>query len=104
MSKTDGRHLSEETLQHLRRQAHELRKAGRTWSAMAEALGVSRRSVISWATRFGVGGESELNNVASSRRGRIFGENRTLTLAQETLLRDKIMEGSPSRLDLPYAM
>lgn len=104
MSKTDGRHLSEETLQHLRRQAHELRKAGRTWSAIAEALGVSRRSVIKWATKFGVGGLSELENVTSRRRGRIFGENRTLTLAQETLLRDSIIEGSPSQLGLPYAM
>lgn len=104
MSKTDGRRLSEETLQHLRRQAHELRKAGRTWSAIAEALGVSRRSVIKWATKFGVGGLSALENVTSRRRGRIFGENRTLTLAQETLLRDRIIEGIPSQLGLPYAM
>jgi transposase len=104
MSKIDGRHLSEDTLQYLRRQAHELRKAGRTWSAIAEALGVSRRILIDWGKRFGVGGDEELGDVTSAKRGRTFGDHRTLDLAQETLLRDRIVQGSPAQLGLPYAM
>lgn len=104
MNKLDGRHLSEDTLQYLRHQAHELRNAGYTWNAISEALGVSRRCVITWASKYGIGGKSEPESVASGKHGRVYGENRTLTLAQETLVRDRIIEGSPSRLGLPYAM
>lgn len=104
MDKLDARKFSEETLQVLRRQADRLRREGRTWDEIAAIVGVNRSAVLNWHKRYGIGEAGVLGDVSSSKRGRMFGDSRTLDMAQETLLRDKIVQGSPMHLNLPYAL
>lgn len=104
MDTLDGRKLSEDDLQLLRRLAHRLRKKNYTWEEVADILGLSLSVVIGWGRRFGVGGKDEDLHVSSGRRGARYGERRTLNLARETLLRDEILQHSPSKLGLPYAV
>ncbi|HNO73993.1 MAG TPA: IS630 family transposase [Accumulibacter sp.] len=100
----DARSLSEESLELLRLQAHRLRKAGRKWSEVAEIVGVHVSTVMSWARRFDVGGESAPDSVSSARRGRQFGEKRTISLVDEMALRDQIVGGNPDQMSLPFAL
>ena len=104
METQDGRKLSEDNLQLLRRLAHRLRKRQYTWDEIADILDLSRPAVISWARRFGVGGDDEHLHVESGERGARFGERRTLSLARETILRDEILQRSPDKFGLPYAL
>ena len=103
MDKLDARSLPEETLEVLRRQAHRLRCEGRAWSEIASIVGVHLSTVMSWSRRFDIGSVS-VREVASARRGRRFGEGRTLELADEVRLREGILGGPPSRLGLGYAL
>jgi transposase len=103
MDKPDGRSLSEESLELLRRQAHRLRREGRTWAEIASTVGVHLSTVMSWSRRFDIG-SAEAGEVASARRGRRFGEGRRLELADEVRLRELIVGGPPSALGLPYAL
>ena len=104
MEARDARSLPEEVLEELRRQAHRLRQEGHTWEAIASIVGVNRWTLMSWARRFGVGGERELGEVASARRGRRFGEGRRLSLADEVGLREQIIGTLPTALGLPHAL
>ena len=103
---TDGRSLSEESLEMLRRQAHRLRlEDKRTWSEIASIVGVHLSTVMSWARRFDIGSAAiSALEVASAQRGRRFGQHRTLELADEVRLREIVVEGTPSALGLPYAL
>jgi transposase len=103
MMKHDARSLSEESLELLRRQAHRLRLEGRTWAEIASIVGVHMSTLMSWVRRFKIG-TSGLSEVSSARRGRRFGENRTISLADELMLRELIVTGSPSQLGLPFAL
>lgn len=103
MNKSDGRRLSEESLELLRRQAHRLRHEGRPWAEIASIVGVHLSTVMSWSRRFAIG-SAAVGEVASARRGRRFGEGRTLALVDEVGLREWIVSGSPSALALPYAL
>lgn len=105
MNKPDGRRLSEESLEVLRRQAHRLRLQQRTWSEIASIVGVHLSTVMSWSRRFDIGSAADgALEVASAQRGRRFGQARTLELADEVRLREIIVEGPPSRLGLAYAL
>jgi transposase len=85
---TDGRQLSEESLQLLRRQAHRLRhEMNLTWGHIAQIVGVSLSTLMVWVRRFHLNRE-ELGEVASLRRGREYGQKRTLSEADEQALRD----------------
>jgi len=103
MNKPDGRSLSEESLETLRRQAHRLRQEGRTWAEIASIVGVHLSTVMSWSRRFDLGSD-EAVEVASARRGRRFGEGRRLELTDEVGLRQWMLGGPPSALGLPYAL
>ena len=103
MNEFDGRSLSEESLEVLRRQAHRLRRDGRTWAEIAANVGVHLSTVMSWSRRFDIG-TAEATEVTSARRGRRFGEGRTLELADEVRLRELILAGPPSALGLAYAL
>ena len=102
----DGRSLSEESLELLRRQAHRLRlEDRRTWGEIASIVGVHLSTVMSWSRRLDIGSASHSAlEVASAQRGRRFGQHRTLELADEVRLREIVVEGAPSRLGLPYAL
>ena len=104
MQARDARSLPEASLELLRRQAHRLRQDGRTWDEIAAIVGVSRWTLMSWARRFGVGAERELGEVASARRGRRFGQGRTLSLADEVGLREQRIGALPTALGLPHAL
>ena len=103
---TDGRSLSEESLELLRRQAHRLRlEDKRTWSEIASIVGVHLSTVMGWARRFDIGSAAiSALEVASAQRGRRLGQHRTLELADEVQLREIVVEGTPSALGLPYAL
>jgi transposase len=103
MNTLDGRKLSEESLELLRRQAHRLRQQRRSWTEIASIVGVHLSTVMSWSRRFHLG-STEVGEVASARRGRRFGEGRTLELADEVGLRETIVASAPSALGLPYAL
>ncbi len=59
MDALDGRKLSEDNLQLLRRLAHRLRKKNYIWEEIADILGLALPVVIGWGRRFGVGGKDE---------------------------------------------
>ena len=103
MNPKDARSLSEESLVQLRIQAHRLRKAGKTWSEISYIIGVSLSAVMSWSRRFAIGAP-ELGAVESAVRGRRLGEKRTISLADEALLREQIVGRSPKQLSLPFAL
>jgi transposase len=105
MNKTDARQLSEENLQLLRSQAHRLRLEGRIWGEIAAIAGVSLSTMMVWARRYRLGtAEFSANDVASLRRGRLEGQNRTLSSDNEALLRLLIIQDCPATHGLPYAL
>jgi transposase len=107
MNKPDARALSEESLELLRRQAKRLRADGRTWSDIALLIGVHLTTVMKWSRRFdmrGSGTSESADEMKSQRRGRRFGENRTISLVDETLLRDEILGSNPKQMSLPFAL
>lgn len=103
MNKPDARSLSEESLELLRRQAHRLRSDGRTWIDVAKLIGVHLTTVMKWSRRFGLGG-AEVEELKSQRRGRRFGEKRTISLVDEVLLREQIIGTHPKQMSLPFAL
>ena len=102
----DGRSLSEESLEMLRRQAHRLRlEDKRTWGEIASIVGVHLSTVMSWSRRFDIGSATaRALEVSSAQRGRRFGQHRTLELADEVRLREIVVGGAPSALGLPYGL
>ncbi|MEY4909764.1 MAG: hypothetical protein RL260_3482 [Pseudomonadota bacterium] len=104
MTTPDGRQLSEESLQLLRRQAHRLRhEMNLTWGNIAEIVGVSLSTLMVWVRRFHLS-RAEVGDVASLRRGREYGKKRTLSEADEQALRDVVLHETPQVLDLPFAL
>ena len=103
MNKIDARSLSEGSLEVLRRQAHRLRIAGRTWGDIANLIGVHLTTVMKWSRRFDLG-SADVDEVKLQRRGRRFGEKRTISLVEEILLRDAIIGTHPNRMSLPFAL
>lgn len=103
MNKPDARSLSEESLELLRQQAHRLRSDGRTWIDIASLIGVHLTTVMKWSRRFDLGGAG-VEKLESQRRGRRFGEKRTISLVDETLLRDEIIGTHPKQMSLPFAL
>jgi transposase len=103
MNKPDARSLSEESLELLRQQARRLRGDGRRWVDIANLIGVHLTTVMKWSRRFDLGG-SDVEALKSQRRGRRFGEKRTISLVDETLLRDEIIGKHPKQMSLPFAL
>jgi transposase len=101
MKKTDGRHLSEQTLEHLRKQAVVLNKKGKIQSEIAESFGVSRVTIGTWLKKHRHHGKKAFK---SEKRGRKFGEKRTLTIEQETRIQRIIQEKTPDQLKMPFAL
>lgn len=104
MNKPNARKLSEESLRLLRLQADRLRREnGKTWREIAEIIGVHIGTVISWARRFNVGSTDGVKP-ESGKRGRRFGEGRTLSGVDEMYVRDRIVGTNPDQLQLPFAL
>lgn len=101
MEKTDGRHLSGLTLEHLRRQAVVLHRQGKTRIQIAEAFGVNRVTVGIWLKKYEAQGKKAFKNQACGRK---FGENRSLTPKQENELQKIIQTKTPDQLKMPFAL
>lgn len=104
MPSTDARELSEESLQLLRRQAHRLRhEMNLSWASIAEIVGVSLSTLMTWVRRFHLSAPV-LGEVSSLKRGRRYGQKRTLSEADEQALRDTVLHETPAGLGLGHAL
>jgi transposase len=101
MKTTDGRQLTDDTLEHLRKQAIQLRKSGKRINDIAEALGVHRNTVGKWFKRYN---EIGARVFKSKKRGRKLGTQRTLTPEQERELQRVIQDKTPDQLKLQFAL
>ena len=85
MEKIDARKISPIALKEMRRQAVRMSdELQLTWKQIAKVIGVSVGTVLAWSQRYAVHGEAGLE---SKKPGRTYLSGRTLTLAQEWLLR-----------------
>ncbi|MEX8519833.1 MAG: IS630 family transposase [Leptothrix sp. (in: b-proteobacteria)] len=104
MPSTDARELSEESLQLLRRQAHRLRHhMEMPWIKIAEIVGVSLTTMMAWVRRYHLSSPT-LGEVSSLKRGRRYGEKRTLEPAQEEDLHQTVLHETPAALGLGHAL
>ena len=99
MDKHDARTLSNDALEQLRKQAVRLSRRGETNTAIAEILGVNRRTVGLWRQRY-----AGARALQPKRRGRKVGEQRTLTPAQETETQRLLVDKTPDQLKLTFAL
>jgi len=102
MKKLDARSLPPEALEHIRRQALQLRTKGYPWKQIAEVCGVSISTVFKWASRAASDGVDEA--IKGRQRGRQLGSGRSLTLVQEAQLRLMILGSNPAQLQLEFAL
>jgi len=101
MDKYDARMLSNDAVEQLRHQAVRLARGGETNTAIAEILGVNRRTVGVWLQRYAAGGRAALR---AKRRGRKVGEQRTLTPGQELEVQRLLLDKPPDQLRLTFAL
>ncbi|HHI82393.1 MAG TPA: IS630 family transposase [Rhizobiales bacterium] len=101
MQKIDGRKLTAKELLLVRKQAVALRKKGRTYSEIAEALGVHRNRVSEWCRAYEKNGAKALK---VGKSGRPKGAGRSLTPAQEEVIQKKIIDKTPDQLKLDFAL
>jgi len=101
MKHIDARKLSSEAQQHNRNQAIRMFKKGQNRRVIADNLDVHYGTVCNWIRRFEKDGESGLE---LGKRGRRSGEDRKLTLAQETKLKQIITDKFPDQMKLPFAL
>jgi transposase len=101
MDKHDGRTLSNDALEQLRWQAVRFSRRGETNTAIAEILGVNRRTVGLWLQRYAAAGARALQ---AKRRGRKVGEQRTLTPDQEGEVQRLLVDKTPDQLKLTFAL
>ena len=99
--KTDGRQLTDETLAHLRKQAVQLHKKGKKILEIADIVGVSRNTVGIWLKKYQAEGVKALKN---KKRGRKYGEQRTLTKEQEREVQKLIQDKTPDQLKMAFAL
>jgi len=99
--KTDGRQLTNETLAHLRKQAVQLHKKSKKILEIADIVGVSRNTVGIWLKKYESDGLRSLQN---KKRGRKYGEQRTLTKEQEREVQKLIQDKTPDQLKMAFAL
>lgn len=101
MDKEDARKLSAEALKQQRKQAIRLKKQGKTFTAIAEIIGVRRHTVSGWWKRYEDEGAKGLT---PGKRGRKAGSHRTLDSEQEKEIRRIICDKTPDQLKLTFAL
>jgi transposase len=82
-------------------QAVRLARRGETNTAIAEILGVNRRTIGLWLQRYAAAGARGLQ---ATRRGRKVGEQRTLTPVQEADVQRLLVDKTPDQLKLTFAL
>src|ERR671917_1579509 len=101
MKHVDMRKLPAAAQEERRRQVVGLRRAGMTYAAIAEQVGLSRTGVFDIRRRFAAEGAKGL---VSKPRGRKPDEQRLLDAAQETEALRLIRRHTPDELGLPFAL
>ncbi len=101
MKHIDARKLSSDAQQHNRNQAIRMFNKGQSRRIIADNLDVHYGTVCNWIRRFEKGGELSLE---LGKRGRRSGEDRKLTLIQETKLKQIITDKFPDQMKLPFAL
>ena len=91
----DNRKCSNEILEQNRLEVIRLWKAKKKQAVIAEEIGVSIGMVCQTIKRYKNGGYN-LGALKSKTRGRAFGEKRSLTLAQELSLLQKVIQETPA--------
>jgi transposase len=101
MEKIDARTLNQEAQEALRNQIIRLRKAGRKNREIAEIAGVSEGHCSRVWSRYQKDG---IKAVAKGKRGRRHGEQRNLTVDQESTIKRLLIDKSPLQLKLSFAL
>jgi transposase len=101
MEKIDARKHSPQTQYEIRKQVVRLRKQGVANKLVAEGLGISvGRASKTWQSYKKEGSKA----IKLGRRGRRAGEQRTLSMDQESDLRKALIDKTPDQMKLPFAL
>ena len=100
-TKRDFRSLSEDTQAELRRLAFTHLDKGKTRAYIATIIEVNIQTIADWVRKRS---ELEQRNYTGKKRGRIFGEGRTLTEKEETAIKTMILEKTPVDIGLGSAL
>jgi transposase len=101
MQEEDARSLPAAAQEQKRKLAVKMRRAGKTYPAIADLVGVHKLTVGKWCRQAEARGIAAL---ASKKRGRRKGEGRLLTPAQEAAIQKKICDHTPDQLKLAFAL
>lgn len=101
MEKIDARTLTQDAQESLRKQIVRLRKAGRPNKEIADIVGVSPSHCSRVWQRYQQNGADA---VTKGKRGRRFGEQRSLTATQEETIKGLLIDKSPLQLKLTFAL
>ena len=95
------RSLSREARHERRVQVIRLRKAGCTYDDIAAQVGLSRTGVFDICKRHEAGGAAALKDAVGGRK---VGEKRLLDARQEASVRRLIIDKTPDKMKMPYAL
>lgn len=101
MEKEDGRKLTPEAQEQLRKQAIRLMNQGKKNVEIAVIIGAHRNSVSQWRKNYARDGAKGL---ASKKRGIAKGQNRTLTISQEDEIQNLLIDKTPDQFKLVFAL
>lgn len=101
MRKLDGRRISDDALEVLRRRAVAMAEAGTSQRAAAALLGVHHNTVGRWLKAWRAAGAPAL---ARQKRGRRPGEQMRLRPEQAAAIKKLITDRCPDQLKLPFAL
>ena len=101
MKKTDTRKLSPQTQEELRKQSIRLRKSGMKYIEIAKVIGVHRNTVSEWWRSYEAKGAQ---GIKSKRRGRQFGDQRSISIEQEKVIQKLICDKTPDQYKLTFAL
>jgi len=101
MEKTDARKLSPQTQYEIRKQVIRLRKQGLPHKVLSEGLGISVGCASKIWQRYKKEGSKAIK---LGVRGRRLGEQRTLSVDQESEIRKALIDKTPDQMKLPFAL
>ncbi|PWQ98074.1 IS630 family transposase, partial [Leucothrix pacifica] len=101
MENVDLRSLTPEARAELKRVAIRRYRSGKNKSAISRELGLRRGTVTRWILAYEQTGKP---NYQERQRGRLAGQGRTLTEAQEDRLQKAIIDHTPDQLKLAFAL
>ena len=101
MEKRDARKLSQEAQYELRRTAIKLLQTGKKQGQVASLLDIKRQTVNRWWKSYQKYG---IDAIKPGQRGRVKGQNRTLTMEQEQEIQMIICDKNPEQYKLKFAL